>query len=86
MTEIRHFGITSIQVVRRLRAMLENLATNLPTERVSMLAEELAHLTAAADRVFPDTWDRAMAATGDSQGMGSPLARSVSGSRRAAAG
>ena len=65
--------------------MLENLAANLPPERVRMLAEELSYLNVAADRAFPDVWDRAMAATGDSQGMGSPQARSVSQAGRSAA-
>jgi len=37
VTEIRQFGGTSIQVARRLRAMLENLIQTLPQERASLL-------------------------------------------------
>jgi uncharacterized membrane protein len=86
VTEIRHFGITSIQVVRRMRAMLENLAGSLPSERVRPLAAELVRLHAAVERAFPDAWDREMAAIGDSQGMGSPVTPGVSHVGRASAG
>jgi uncharacterized membrane protein len=81
-TEIRHFGASCIQVARRLRAMLENLAENLPAERVLPVMEELRHLGIAVERAFPDERDRQMAAVGDSQGMGSPVARSVSETSR----
>jgi uncharacterized membrane protein len=78
LTEMRHYGITSIQVVRRLRAMLENLSENLPAKRGQVLNEELHRLNVAVERAFSDAWDREMAAVGDSQGMGSPLAQSPS--------
>jgi uncharacterized membrane protein len=83
VTEIRHFGASSIQVVRRLRAMLENLAANLPPERAQLVAEELRYLNIAAERAFEDPHDRVMAMVGDSQGMGSPIARSVASESRA---
>jgi uncharacterized membrane protein len=81
VTEIRHYGTSSIQVVRRLRAMLENLAENLPPERARLVTEELHCLSLAAEQAFSDPRDRRMAAVGDSQGMGSPAVRSVAAER-----
>jgi uncharacterized membrane protein len=70
MTEIRHFGATSIQVARRLRALLEDLIAALPIERQPPLREELQLLQRSAERVFSDAEDRARAERGDSQGLG----------------
>lgn len=71
VTEIRHFGGESIQVARRLRAMLENLIQTLPEERVRALRQELALLRRSAERFFPEPEDRALAAVSDLQGVGS---------------
>jgi uncharacterized membrane protein len=71
VTEIRHFGGASIQIARRLRAMLENLIQTLPADRVPMLREELDLLRRSAERFFPEPEDRAMAEVSDFQGMGS---------------
>jgi uncharacterized membrane protein len=70
VTEIRQFGSTSIQVVRRLRAMLENLADVLPPVRASLLREELALLQRHAGRCFTEAEDRARASVSDLQGLG----------------
>jgi uncharacterized membrane protein len=70
VTEIRQFGGSSIQIVRRLRAMLENLIETLPAERIDLLRQELALLQRTADRFFLEPEERVLAATGDSQGMG----------------
>ena len=70
VTEIRHFGGTSIQVARRLRAMLENLIPAVPDERAALLRQELSLLQRSAERAFPEPEDRALAAISDSQGMG----------------
>ena len=70
VTEIRHFGGESIQVARRLRAMLENLIETLPDERPAA-AQELSLLHRSAERFFPDPEDRAMAEISDFQGVGS---------------
>jgi uncharacterized membrane protein len=70
ITEIRHFGGQSIQVVRRLRAMLENLIQTLPEERTVLLRQELSILQRTAERYFQEPEDRAMAAASDSQGVG----------------
>src|SRR5205085_10188383 len=70
VTEIRHFGGQSIQVLRRLRAMLENLIETLPEERTMLLRQELSILQRTAERFFLEPEDRALAAAGDSQGVG----------------
>ena len=71
VTEIRHFGSQSIQVSRRLRAMLENLIQTLPDERAPLLTRELSLLHRSAERFFPEPEDRALAEISDSQGVGS---------------
>jgi uncharacterized membrane protein len=70
VTEIRQFGGTSIQVARRLRAMLENLIEVLPTERTPLLLDELTLLQRSAGRSFPEREDQALADVSDLQGMG----------------
>jgi uncharacterized membrane protein len=69
VTEIRQFGGTSIQVARRLRAMLENLIQTLPEERVPRLRQELSLLHRSAERFFLEPEDRALADVSDSQGV-----------------
>jgi uncharacterized membrane protein len=71
VTEIRQYGRDSIQIMRRLRAMLENLIETLPEKRAPMLQLELGLLQASAKRIFVDLYDQALAETGDLQGMGS---------------
>jgi uncharacterized membrane protein len=70
VTEIRHYGKDSIQVTRRLRAMLENLVELLPSRRAPLLQRELRMLEAATKRSFPDPDDQALAEGSDLQGMG----------------
>jgi len=70
VTEIRHFGGTSIQVARRLRAMLENLIQTLPEGRAALLRQELKLLRRSAERFFPEPEDLALANVSDSQGVG----------------
>jgi uncharacterized membrane protein len=70
VTEIRQFGAESIQITRRLRAMLENLIQTLPEERVTLLRQELALLDRSAKRCFSEPEDRALAEVSDFQGVG----------------
>lgn len=70
VTEIRQFGGTSIQVARRLRAMLESLIQILPEERTAVLRLELDLLDRSSKRFFADAEDRAMADVSDVQGVG----------------
>ena len=70
VTEIRHFGSESIQVARRLRAMLEDLIETLPDEREPLLRQELDLLRRSAERFFSDAEDLALAGVCDRQGVG----------------
>jgi uncharacterized membrane protein len=76
VTEIRHFGGESIQIARRLRAMLENLIQTLPHERAPLLRQELSLLHRSAERFFLEPEDRALADISDFQGVGSKCGRS----------
>jgi uncharacterized membrane protein len=79
VTEIRHFGGTSIQVARRLRALLENLIPRVPEERATLLRLELQLLDRSAERFFAEPEDRALAAVSDFQGVGGKHGRSQAG-------
>jgi uncharacterized membrane protein len=70
VSEIRQYGATSFQVVRRLRAMLENLLASLPADRRPPLETQVRMLERAVERAFPDPEDRASAAFADPQGLG----------------
>jgi len=70
ITEIRQYGRDSIQVIRRLRAMVENLVETLPEHRAPVLLRELKLLDAVAKRAFPDVDDQTLAEGSDLQGMG----------------
>ncbi|HEY7312954.1 MAG TPA: DUF2254 domain-containing protein [Gemmataceae bacterium] len=70
VTEIRHFGGESIQIARRLRAMLENLIQTLPEARIPLLRQELHLLHKSAQRFFLEPEDRALADVSDFQGVG----------------
>jgi uncharacterized membrane protein len=70
VTEIRQYGRDSIQVLRRLRAMLENLIETLPDVHAPQLLKELALLDNTSRRAFPDAEDQTLAGMGDLQGIG----------------
>jgi uncharacterized membrane protein len=70
VSEIREYGATSLQVVRRLRAMLENLIESLPSARRPHLEVQLRVLDRAVRRSFPDAEDREAAGAADPQGLG----------------
>jgi uncharacterized membrane protein len=74
VTEIREYGETSIQVVRRLRAMLEELAESVLPERREQVLRELERLDAAVAGTWGDTVDRDLAGRADRQGIGGPSA------------
>jgi uncharacterized membrane protein len=67
LTEIRHFGASSIQVARIARG---RLVVVLPPERHAALRSELGQLQRAVARAFQDPEDRARAERSDSQGIG----------------
>jgi uncharacterized membrane protein len=71
VTEIRQFGADSVQIARRMRAMLESLMQSLPSTRVPALRQELMLLDCLIERAFADAEDQLLARTPDSQGLGS---------------
>jgi uncharacterized membrane protein len=75
VTEIRHFGGESIQIARRLRAMLEDLVQAVPEARAVLLRQELALLHRSAERAFVEPEDRALAEVRDFQGVGGKLGK-----------
>jgi uncharacterized membrane protein len=75
VSEVRQFGAGSIQVGRRLHAMLEHLTAVLPESRRPPLDQELTLLGAGINRSFDDEEDRRRACTPDFQGMGGSESR-----------
>jgi uncharacterized membrane protein len=69
-TEIREYGASSIQVMRRLRAMLEELEQEVPEERRGAVRGELARLQRTVDHSFRDSADLDRAHVPDTQGIG----------------
>jgi uncharacterized membrane protein len=78
-SEIRACGAGSVQIPRRMRAMLENLIGTLPRQRHRALEEQLDLL----ERTLPDLYklpeDLALARVPDSQGLGGASVRSRGG-------
>ena len=70
VSEIRLYGAGSVQVARRLRAMLEHLSETLHESRRPALVQELKLLEAATMRLFSESEDRVRASVGDLQGLG----------------
>jgi uncharacterized membrane protein len=71
--EIRACGAGSIQVARRLRAMIENLLQTLPEHRHAALRQQLGLLDRAAEIHYAFAEDLALARIADSQGLGGSL-------------
>jgi uncharacterized membrane protein len=84
ITEIREFGSTSIQVLRRLRAVLEKLLQEVRPENRAAVQAELARLDASVAAGFSGSIDRDWAGIADRQGLGGPdrLGLAVSGVNR----
>jgi uncharacterized membrane protein len=61
LDEIRQYGATSLQVMRRLRAMVEDLIEAAPEDRRGPLRDQLALLDASVERSFEDEHDRRIA-------------------------
>ena len=70
MTEIRDYGATAIQVMRRMRAMLEELRDEVRAEHRPAVEEELARLQKTVACTFADSVDLDRANTADPQGIG----------------
>jgi uncharacterized membrane protein len=68
--EIRYCGATSIQVMRRLRALLQDLKEQVPPERRAALQRYLERVDNGIRRTFEDGDDRKDALEEDRQGLG----------------
>jgi uncharacterized membrane protein len=87
--EIRHCGASSVQIMRRMRSMLENLAETLPQHRHAELRKQLELLDRTIEVHYSFPEDLAIARIPDSQGLGGALgvqhvieAPTVEGARR----
>jgi uncharacterized membrane protein len=72
VTEIREFGSTSIQVMRRMRAVLEKLLQEVRPENRAAVKAEIERLDATVAAGFSASIDREWAGMADRQGMGGP--------------
>ncbi len=72
-TEIRQFGVGSVQVMRRMRSMLENLLQSLPPHRHAELRQQLALLDRVVAGYYKLPEDLALARIPDPQGLGGSL-------------
>jgi uncharacterized membrane protein len=69
-SEIRSCGSNNLQIVRRLRAMIDNLIQTLPAQCHSALHEQLSLLDRDIARNFSYPEELALARIADSQGLG----------------
>jgi uncharacterized membrane protein len=74
-SEIRFYGGTNLQIVRRLRAMIENLMQTLPEHRHRELLHQLELLDRAVKKTFENPEELALAHVGDTQGLGGHAAQ-----------
>jgi uncharacterized membrane protein len=72
LTEIREYGATSVQIMRRLRALLEELLETVRPEHRAAVEEELRRLDATVADVWRDSIDHDRASMADGQGIGQP--------------
>jgi uncharacterized membrane protein len=71
-TEIREYGGSSVQVVRRLRALLEDLRERVKPEYRAAVDDELRRLDATVDKHWRSSVDLDRARQPDAQGIGGP--------------
>jgi uncharacterized membrane protein len=71
--EIRHCGAGSIQIMRRMRSMMENLMHTLPPLRHAELRKQLELLDRTIDEHYTFAEDRALARFPDPQGLGGAI-------------
>ena len=70
--EIRFSGATSVQVMRRMNALVSDLISALPQERHKDLRHYQLRLDTTIARTFEDAEDRRQASVEDRQGLGNP--------------
>jgi uncharacterized membrane protein len=72
VTEIRQYGATSIQVVRRMRAMLDELEDSVAPEHRAAVQKERRRLDATVAQHWSDSVDLDHASVPGAQGIGGP--------------
>ena len=82
-SEIRACGANNLQIVRRLRAMIENLNETLPGHRQRELQDQLSLLDSEIERLFRYPQERALAGLADSQGLGGHSSKMKRAGKRA---
>jgi uncharacterized membrane protein len=70
LNEIRYCGSTSVQVMRRMNALIENLIARLPAQRHPALRNWEQRLHATVARSFADEMEKQDASVADRQGLG----------------
>ena len=70
VTEIRQYGATSLQICRRLRAVLLDLESEVLPHNQPAVLRQLLLLDRTVDDAFPDEDDRRQARVADRQGIG----------------
>ena len=74
-SQIRSYGATSIQVMRRLKALLSDLIDALPEERRPELRRQQKRLDITIVRSFPNVEDQLEASAEDREGLGATRRR-----------
>lgn len=69
--EIRLYGATSVQVMRRMKALMNQLISLLPEERRPALRHWRDRLQSTVDHTYSDAQDKLDASDEDAQGLGS---------------
>lgn len=75
--EIRYYGATSVQVMRRMHALISDLDSTVPVERREALRRWRVNLEASIQKHFDDPDDQQRASIADRQGIGVSRRRSV---------
>src|SRR5262252_4879463 len=69
--EIRRYGATSVQVMRRMKALVNQLLSLLPEERRPALRHWQERIQSTVERTYTDSQDKLDASNEDPQGLGS---------------
>lgn len=75
VNEIREYGNGGIQIMRRMRALLDELHAEVRPEYRAAVRDELARLDATVAQSFGDSVDLDRASVPDTQGIGGPRTR-----------
>jgi uncharacterized membrane protein len=77
VNEIREYGNGGIQIMRRMRALLEELHAEVRPECRAAIRDELVRLDATVAQSYGDSVDLDRASMADTQGIGGPRTRPV---------